>query len=113
AVSPASRDSEGPAWSWYALASVLYVCALLSKTVTASLPLALLILLWWKRDRMRWRDAAPLAPLLLLGAGFGAMTAWIEKHHVGAKGEAWNLSLVERCLVAGRALWFYAGKLVW
>jgi hypothetical protein len=32
---------------------------------------------------------------------------------VGAQGEEWALSFLDRCLVAGRALWFYAGKLVW
>jgi tetratricopeptide (TPR) repeat protein len=41
------------------------------------------------------------------------MTAWLEKHQVGAKGEDWSLTAVERFLVAGRALWFYAGKLFW
>ena len=43
----------------------------------------------------------------------GAVTAWIEKHRVGAWGPDWDLSFLERLLVAGRALWFYAGKLVW
>jgi len=40
-------------------------------------------------------------------------TVWLEKHHVGAQGEEWGFSFVERCLIAGRALWFYAGKLFW
>jgi hypothetical protein len=38
---------------------------------------------------------------------------WMEQTHVGASGDEWNLSLVERVLVAGRAVWFYAAKLVW
>jgi tetratricopeptide (TPR) repeat protein len=37
----------------------------------------------------------------------------MEKHVVGAMGETWSLSIAERVLVAGRALWFYAGKLFW
>ncbi|MBT8407343.1 MAG: tetratricopeptide repeat protein, partial [Deltaproteobacteria bacterium] len=36
-----------------------------------------------------------------------------EQHHVGAVGSEWDLSFVERCLIAGRALWFYLGKLIW
>ncbi len=32
---------------------------------------------------------------------------------MGAEGEAWNLPLLERVLVAGRAWWFYVGKLAW
>jgi tetratricopeptide (TPR) repeat protein len=41
------------------------------------------------------------------------MTAWIEKYNVGAQGADWSLTFADRCLIAGRALWFYAGKLVW
>ena len=36
----------------------------------------------------------------------------MEKHSVGAWGPEWDLSLVERGLIAGRALWFYAAKLL-
>jgi tetratricopeptide (TPR) repeat protein len=48
-----------------------------------------------------------------MGAGLALMTVWMEKHHVGALGQDWSLSPVERILVAGRALWFYAAKLIW
>jgi hypothetical protein len=58
-------------------------------------------------------DILPLVPFFLVGLGLGLQTAWLEKHHVGASGAAWSLSLAERVLIAGRALWFYAGKLVW
>jgi tetratricopeptide (TPR) repeat protein len=42
-----------------------------------------------------------------------AMTAWVEKTHVGAHGPEFDLSLAQRCLVAGRVFWFYLGKLFW
>ena len=32
---------------------------------------------------------------------------------VGAKGAAFDLSLLQRSFLAGRAIWFYLGKLVW
>jgi len=106
---------ERPRSSWgrYVLGSVLFLGALWSKTVTASLPAALLLVLWWKKDRVRARDALALVPLVVLGVSFGLATAWIEAHHVGARGDAWDLTPLERCLIAGRALWFYAAKLVW
>jgi len=90
----------------------LFLCALLSKTVTATLPAALLILLWWKRERVGRREVVPLVPLALMGLVLGLLTIWLEKHHVGAEGESWSLTAPERLLIAGRALWFYAGKLV-
>src|SRR5262249_3768117 len=36
-----------------------------------------------------------------------------ETHHVGAEGPEWSLSIAERLLIAGRALVFYAEKLIW
>lgn len=103
---------HGP-WRFYALAVGLYLCALFSKTVTATMPAAVLLIVWWKRGRIGLRDAVPLVPLFLAGAGLGQITTWIEKNWIGARGPDWELSPVERCLLAGRALWFYAGKLVW
>jgi tetratricopeptide (TPR) repeat protein len=40
-------------------------------------------------------------------------TAWLEREHVGAEGLDWAMTWAERLLVAGRAPWFYLGKLIW
>jgi protein O-mannosyl-transferase len=100
-------------WDWYAASLGLFVAALLSKTVTCSLPAALLLVMWWKRGRLDRNGVLPLVPFFVVGAGLGFLTAWLEKHHVGAQGPAWSLSFIQRCLIASRALWFYAGKLFW
>jgi tetratricopeptide (TPR) repeat protein len=97
---------------WYALAAFLFLCALLSKTVTASLPAALLLVLWWKQGYLKRRQLAGLVPLIPLGIAFGLLTAFLEKRVVGAIGEEWNLTFLDRCLIAGRAIWFYAEKLL-
>jgi len=56
----------------YLGASALFVLALLTKTVTATLPATLLIILWWKRGRLEWRrDVLPLVPWFLMGAAAG------------------------------------------
>jgi tetratricopeptide (TPR) repeat protein len=99
---------------WYALALVLFALGLLSKTVTATLPAAMLVVFWWQRGRLSLkRDVLPLVPFFLVGAGFGVLTAWVEWTFIGARGEEFELSLVERCLVAGRVIWFYLFKLLW
>jgi len=100
-------------WCWYLMALALFVAALLSKTVTCSLPAALLLVCWWKQGRVRWSDMVPLLPFFALGAGLGLLTAWMERHYVGAQGADWSLTFADRCLIAGRVLWFYAGKLMW
>jgi Tfp pilus assembly protein PilF len=99
---------------YYVLAFVLFILALLSKTVTASLPAALLVIFWWKRGRLSWRtDILPLIPWLILGAGAGLFTAWVETHLIGATRAGIDLTWPQRFQLAGRVLWFYAGKLIW
>jgi tetratricopeptide (TPR) repeat protein len=112
-IHPATSKVKDNFWPFYPLSFFLFLCALLSKTITCSLPAAILLVLWWKRDRIYWRDIQPLIPYFVVGAFLGLTTVWLEIHHVGAQGEEWALSFVDRLLVAGRALWFYASKLVW
>jgi tetratricopeptide (TPR) repeat protein len=99
---------------WYALGIGLFGLALLSKSVTATLPAAILVVLWWKRARVSWRDdVLALAPWFCMSAAAGAMTAWTERTYIGARGAAFGLGALERLLVAGRATWFYLGKILW
>jgi tetratricopeptide (TPR) repeat protein len=99
--------------SRYGLALGLFALALMSKSVTATLPAALLVILWWRRGRLEWkRDWLPLLPWLALGVSGGLFTAWVERRYIGAEGADFALTGVERCLVAGRAIWFYAWKMV-
>ena len=98
----------------YGLAIGLFVLGLLTKTVTASLPAALLVIFWWKRGTLSWRrDVRPLAPFFVLGLVGGLTTAWVERTLLGAQGADFNLSVVDRCVLAGRVIWFYVGKLFW
>ncbi|HUI08138.1 MAG TPA: tetratricopeptide repeat protein [Verrucomicrobiae bacterium] len=91
---------------FYWLAFALFVCALLSKSVTCSLPVVILLLTWWKRGRLAWRDAYSLLPFFAMGIVVGLITMKLE-------GPERTFSLAERCLIAGRCLWFYIGKLLW
>jgi tetratricopeptide (TPR) repeat protein len=98
----------------YVLALGLFITALASKTVTATLPGALLVVLWWRRGTLRWKvDVFPLAPWFVIGAAAGLFTARVEREYIGAHGAVFDISLADRFLIAGRALWFYAAKLVW
>jgi tetratricopeptide (TPR) repeat protein len=137
----------------YALALVLFACAVLSKSVTGVMPAVVLLLIWWKRDPRKqahakalqpatadgaaadpatptldyqapgtdsarpkwsitWQDILPLIPFFVLAIAMGAITSYFEKHVVGAQGEDWNLTIIQRFLVAGGAVWFYADKLI-
>src|SRR5207247_5942862 len=98
---------------WYAIAFAFFAAALLSKSVTCSLPAAILLVLWWKRGRITSRDIVLLAPFFIAGVAMAYVTARLEVEHVGAVGRAWDYTFLDRCLIAGRALWFYTGKLFW
>ncbi len=98
----------------YCLAMVLFVLALLTKSVTATLPAALLVIIWWRRGKLDWkRDVLPLLWWFPLGISMGLVTAWVERRFIGAQGSDFDLTLLQRILLAGRALWFYLGKIGW
>ena len=100
--------------SAYFIAFAWFVAALLSKTVTATLPGALLVVIWWRRGRIEWkRDVQPLIPWFVVGAAAGLFTAWAESSLIGAHGAEFALTPVQRFLLAGRAIWFYAGRVIW
>jgi len=105
---------EGRQRRFYELAAVLFILALLSKSVTATLPAALLVVFWWRHGTLRLRrDVVPLLPFFILGAVGGVFTAWVERTLIGAQGGKFDFTFIERCLIAGRAIWFYLAKLGW
>lgn len=97
---------------WMMVVLLCYLAAMLSKTVTASLPVALMILIWWKNVRVPKAAWGAIGMMFVIGVPMGLMTAYLEKHHVGAEGMAWEYSLVERTWIAGGAIWFYLRKLL-
>src|SRR5204863_10010493 len=99
----------------YVAALALFVLGLLTKTViTATLPATLLVIFWWQRGNLSWkRDVKPLVPFFVLGAMGGLVTAWVERKLIGAEGLDFELTFLERSLVAGRGIWFYLSKPVW
>ena len=107
-----AQDPRPPRTWWKATG--WFTLALLTKSVTSTLPAALLVVFWWKRGRLSWkRDARPLLPWFILALVGGLTTAWVERTYIGAEGAEFTLSMGQRCLLAGRIIWFYLGKLVW
>jgi protein O-mannosyl-transferase len=99
----------------YWLGLLLFGLALLTKSVTATLPAALLVVLWWRRGHLAWRsDVGSLVPWLVVGAIAGLFTAAVEQHLIiGEDANAFDLTWLQRSLLAGQVIWFYLGKLLW
>ncbi len=108
------RFDRSRSWGWYGTGLGLFALALLTKSVTATLPAALLLVLAWRRGRLTWRgEGAPLLPWLVAGAAAGLFTAWVERTYIGAHGAPYALGFGGRLLLSGRVIWFYLGKLAW
>ena len=100
-------------WRLYLLALVLYALALLSKTTACTLPAALLLILWLRKKSVTKGTLLQVVPFVVLGIAMGLLTIWWERYHQGTRGPLFALGLIERILVASRAVWFYLGKLFW
>lgn len=112
-LAPTVNDDSSHPRSRYLFATLCYVAALLSKSVTCSLPAVICLLILWRKQRLAWRDFRPLVPWFVIGLTLALNTAALEKSHVGASGSAFPWTLTERCLIAARALCFYVTELVW
>lgn len=99
-------------WRSYGCALALFLCAMLSKTVTCTLPVTLLLLLAWRRG-LRRRDALEVLPFFAVAVAIGLVTVHVETAAAGARGADWDFSLVERALNAGRMFWNYVYRLAW
>ncbi|PWU07938.1 MAG: hypothetical protein C5B50_30525 [Verrucomicrobia bacterium] len=97
---------------YYLLTVFLYLLALSSKTTACTLPVTLLLVAWLKGDRIGWRRLLQTAPFFALGLGMGLVAMWWERYHQGTMGSMFELDLMERLLIASKALWFYLGKLL-
>jgi len=96
----------------YGLALVLYVAALFCSPLSIALPAVLVALQWWQYGRLtlsRLSRIAPFAGLALLAIAAGATPITFDHQTLGSPGQL----LATSAIVAGRSVWFYAGKLIW
>ena len=105
------RFVEQPQPGRYALALGLFTAGLLSKSVVVTLPVALLIWHWWRYGKVTPIDLLRLAPFAVVAVAITVpdLAFYASREQPLELG----YSLVERALIASRALWFYAGTLVW
>jgi len=94
-----------------ALMLLLFAAGMLTKSMVVTLPVALLLCVWWKHGRISRSDVRQLVPLFVVALGLAA----VALIHFTSRTEGFDLghSWLERLLIAFRALWFYALKLFW
>jgi hypothetical protein len=102
------QPGRGSCWA----ALLLFVCAMFSKTIALTWPAAIIVLIWWKHGKIRPGDIWRLIPFFVVGGILAFITTQLERQQVGAVGKDWDFGLAQRCMIAGRAVWFYAAKIV-
>lgn len=109
-----ARSSSGrTSGASLALSIFCFTLGMLSKTVVAMLVPTLLIITWTKTGRITRNDLFNIVPFICIGLPLAAATVWLEKMHVFRDDPGLGLEPLQRLLIAGRAPWFYAAKLVW
>ena len=96
--------------SQYVLALGLFGLGLLSKSIVVTLPAALLIWQWFRNGRVTSLDVVRTVPFFLLAA---ALTAVDLAHYRSLESISFDYSVLERALIASRAVWFYFTQLLW
>jgi protein O-mannosyl-transferase len=108
------RFDETRRRAFYSWALGLFILAVLTKTVTATLPAALLVVFWWRRGKLDGKtDVLPLLPWIAIGAVSGLLTAWVERRLIGAEGADFAFGAAQRLFLAGRVVLFYLHSLFW
>jgi Tfp pilus assembly protein PilF len=105
------RQMQSGRWSEYAAALIAALLAMFSKSSMVTLPGVLFVVSWWQTPHLWRRALRRLLPLLCASAVVALLTVLREHRGAsfvyGAEGHP-----LARLLIAGRALWFYAGKLL-
>jgi tetratricopeptide (TPR) repeat protein len=108
------RFEDGQRPGDYAMAMVCGAAAMLSKPSTVVLPGLMLLCVWWQHGRLTRKDFLWIAPFAAFAVGMSLLTIVEQRHHITSEGASgWTLSAAQRLVLAGCAVWFYAGKLLW
>jgi Flp pilus assembly protein TadD len=104
-------ESERGWRKYYVLGLISYMLALFAKTTACTLPAAIFVVHWLRGRRIGSRETVRVLPFLALGVGMGVLSIWWERVRQGTFGSEFALSLMDRLIIASRALCFYLAKL--
>jgi tetratricopeptide (TPR) repeat protein len=99
-------------WRFYVLALLAFLAAMLSKTVAATFPFALLLALVWQKKNLERADLPHLAPFLAIAVALPLITVQMEGAMVETVHYDFGFSWFQRLAIASRALLFYPLKIL-
>jgi tetratricopeptide (TPR) repeat protein len=107
-VRPATDRRPTTSWIWYSCCAAAFILALLSKASVAVLPALVLVIVWWQKGRIAWRDFWPLVPLFAIAIAFALFNVWYQQH--GGRSIERDVTFAQRLAGAPAAVWFYLSK---
>lgn len=95
---------------FYFLSLLLFIGAMLSKSMAISLPIAILLYVWWKTGKVTKSALVPLVPFF----GIALILTGIDIRLVHQHSSLANLALtsLDKIIIAGKSVWFYLWKLI-
>ncbi|MGI9230049.1 MAG: tetratricopeptide repeat protein [Gammaproteobacteria bacterium] len=103
------RYRERPTSRTLVIMLLLFAAGMLSKSFVVTLPVTLLVWVWWQYGRISSRDfnrVLPLFLLALIGAGIDI------NHHIDKAIIQFDYAPWEHLIIGSKALWFYPIKLL-
>lgn len=105
----ADRSRSGRNEALYAASLVLFALALLSKSIVVTLPVMLVVYLWWRTGRVAGRDAIRTIPFFAVAVG---VTLADLAYYRSRESLSLDISLAERAQILSRSFWHYVEKLL-
>jgi tetratricopeptide (TPR) repeat protein len=103
----------GGRWN-YALTLFFAALAMASKSSTVILPVVLCLCAWWIEGRWHWRNVVRVVPIFLMSIAASALSIWTQGLQLATVTDPqWVRTWPQRLAIAGDAVWFYLGKLLW
>ena len=85
-----------------------------SKSSTVILPVILCLCAWWMEGCWHWRNVARVVPIFLMSIAGSTLTIWTQGLQLATVTDPqWVRIWPQRLAIAGDAVWFYLGKLLW
>ena len=107
------RFEDGNGVRSYRLAVASFLCSMLAKGAAATMPVVLLILVWWRRGSIRGSDLRRSLPFFAVAAAMsGVEIAFQYLRSIGDTVVRTD-SFLARLAGAGWEVWFYAYKALW
>ncbi|MBU0617154.1 MAG: tetratricopeptide repeat protein [Planctomycetes bacterium] len=97
-------------WAWYGAAVVAFLLAMLSKGAVVTLPVVLLLCVWWRRGAISRRDLLRSLPFFAVAVLMSGVEIWFQYARAIGEDVIRDDTFLQRLAGAGWVVWFYMYK---